>query len=562
MRQAFTRRAFLTLLALGSGAVNVAAQVRLRIPKLVARVNPLQASDLTFLGQVDTPGTGYRGQNLAMRYVGGERRFLTFEWDNTGGTGTAQHVEQIGDLVEYKVDVALKNGGSHWIDANVPGWTEVRRWKNWTPVSRMVGAQASVTGSIAGTTLTVSAVTSGALSVGIGISGTGVTSGTRITALGTGVGGTGTYTVNTSQTASSTTITANYSNVWIANSQAGVMPAGFFWDETYGVLWFSMLPQYTPNTVWPAWNAVKLADGEAGGDVSGGNIYGPFYFKDNTTQDLFKDASSGMTAIDATRQAAMGGTHILEGHHSANIGDRGAKSIGMWVVTSLPDPAALTANQVIWSDAYHLYDTSDSSGKSAPNMRKPNFVKNAFYHGGNTTMGWQSQGGVSSYAEGAVGLAVNDAIYVSEEPYVYIDTITVFMDSGASGGTWAPEIYNGSAWVEPTGWAVSVGDTALSSAENVFYWPKAAYSYNAAADAASPRRTGEGWRYIRLRRQNRRRLWWVAGGGARHDFDGRAVLRSGQQQYSPSRHRLRRELHAAWVGCADLRLIELQLQLR
>lgn len=69
-------------------------------------------------------------------------------------------------------------------------------------------AAAVVTGSIATTVLTVTAVTSGVLSVGQTISGSGVTAATKITALGTGTGGVGTYTVDTSQTASSTTVTA------------------------------------------------------------------------------------------------------------------------------------------------------------------------------------------------------------------------------------------------------------------------------------------------------------------------------------------------------------------
>ena len=67
---------------------------------------------------------------------------------------------------------------------------------------------AVVTGSIAATTLTVTAVTSGTLAVGQTISGTGVTAGTKITALVSGTGGTGTYTVGVSQTAASTTVTA------------------------------------------------------------------------------------------------------------------------------------------------------------------------------------------------------------------------------------------------------------------------------------------------------------------------------------------------------------------
>lgn len=65
-----------------------------------------------------------------------------------------------------------------------------------------------VIGSITGTTLTVTAVTSGALQVGNVLSGTGVTAGTKITAFLTGTGGTGTYTVSASQTVTSTSITA------------------------------------------------------------------------------------------------------------------------------------------------------------------------------------------------------------------------------------------------------------------------------------------------------------------------------------------------------------------
>lgn len=69
-------------------------------------------------------------------------------------------------------------------------------------------AAAVVTGSISGTTLTISDVTSGSLGVGSVLSGTGVTAETYITDLLTGTGGTGTYTVNASQTAISQSITA------------------------------------------------------------------------------------------------------------------------------------------------------------------------------------------------------------------------------------------------------------------------------------------------------------------------------------------------------------------
>jgi len=65
---------------------------------------------------------------------------------------------------------------------------------------------ASFSGTITGTTLTVNTVSAGAISVGMAITGTGVTAGTYISALGTGMGGIGTYTVSASQTVATTTV--------------------------------------------------------------------------------------------------------------------------------------------------------------------------------------------------------------------------------------------------------------------------------------------------------------------------------------------------------------------
>jgi hypothetical protein len=64
------------------------------------------------------------------------------------------------------------------------------------------------TGSISGTTLTVSGTPTGTLAIGQAIRGANVAAGTIITALGTGTGGAGTYIVDTSQTAASGTISA------------------------------------------------------------------------------------------------------------------------------------------------------------------------------------------------------------------------------------------------------------------------------------------------------------------------------------------------------------------
>lgn len=82
---------------------------------------------------------------------------------------------------------------------------------------------ASTTVSGAYGTMTVTAVGSGTLAVGDVLSGTSVTAGTYITALGTGTGGTGTYIVTPSGTTSSNTVTATgaVETKWYAQSVGG-----------------------------------------------------------------------------------------------------------------------------------------------------------------------------------------------------------------------------------------------------------------------------------------------------------------------------------------------------
>ena len=78
------------------------------------------------------------------------------------------------------------------------------------------------TGSIAGNTLIVTAISSGAIALGQTLSGTGISAGTTIVAFNTGSGGnineTGTYTVNINQTVASTTINSYYQRPLAINS--------------------------------------------------------------------------------------------------------------------------------------------------------------------------------------------------------------------------------------------------------------------------------------------------------------------------------------------------------
>jgi hypothetical protein len=122
---------------------------------------------------------------------------------------------------------------------------------------------ATFTGSISGTTLTVTAISSGCLFVGMTISGTGITSGTTITSYATGLGGAsglGTYKVNLSQTATSTTITGyaqrptriNSAIARIVTSVAGTLdyPVGVLNIEQYEKIGIKTLSGPWPRAVY------------------------------------------------------------------------------------------------------------------------------------------------------------------------------------------------------------------------------------------------------------------------------------------------------------------------
>jgi len=115
-----------------------------------------------------------------------------------------------GELIEdgpQRAESLIVN--SNGASPNVIGYAYTK--SNTTNVAKVGGVvnqgAAVVTASIAGTVMTVTAVTSGNLAVGQTLTGSGVTAGTTIVGLGTGTGGAGTYNVSASQTVASTTIT-------------------------------------------------------------------------------------------------------------------------------------------------------------------------------------------------------------------------------------------------------------------------------------------------------------------------------------------------------------------
>jgi len=123
----------------------------------------------------------------------------------------------------------LATMGYFW--ANIPGPANVGDLVTYDPLTgnlNSITPTTSFTGTISTTTLTVSAVSAGILAVGQIISGTGVTPGTRITALGTGTGNTGTYTISVSQTVGSATAmtTSNQPQPAFAASAAYITTSG------------------------------------------------------------------------------------------------------------------------------------------------------------------------------------------------------------------------------------------------------------------------------------------------------------------------------------------------
>ena len=120
-------------------------------------------------------------------------------YNNTAGT-IGNNVESPADFeFRRQNSVALNaNGSTAAIQAailNVAGVTDAYVLQNNTSVT----SGSTVTASISGTTLTVTA-TSGTIAVGQMVTGAGVIGGTHITAFLGGTGGNGTYAVNASQT--------------------------------------------------------------------------------------------------------------------------------------------------------------------------------------------------------------------------------------------------------------------------------------------------------------------------------------------------------------------------
>jgi hypothetical protein len=100
----------------------------------------------------------------------------------------------VGQLNTSTGSVGITDNG---VNAYIVDGSNRYTWRISSP------SAAVFTGSISGTTLTVTAITNGTIAINQALFGVGITQETVITALGTGSGGIGTYTINQSQTVAS-----------------------------------------------------------------------------------------------------------------------------------------------------------------------------------------------------------------------------------------------------------------------------------------------------------------------------------------------------------------------
>jgi len=158
------------------------------------------------------------------------------------------------------------------------GYCAMSSMSSATAITSTSCVLASFTGSIAGSTLTVSAVASGAILPGQQLFGTGIPTGTVVSANGTGTGGTGTYTLNIPLTVTSESITtagvppqASYAVfcayvqgvVWLDN---GATPTGTAGTGGEGLSAGACLPY---NATFTAFQAIQ----QAGGAILGISFY-------------------------------------------------------------------------------------------------------------------------------------------------------------------------------------------------------------------------------------------------------------------------------------------------
>lgn len=196
----------------------------------------------------------------------------------------------------------------------------------------------AATGSISGTTLTVTVAGSSPIAVGAGVTGAGVTAGTFVSALGSGTGGAGTYTISPTQTVGSESLTF------------GVPPI----PGTYGVYIHSTTGNSNyyadfRHLVTSGWERGVESLGDTGSGGANANFFSAYSGNDNTT-GIYFDNFSG----DNWAQGHCNGSGQNVVQNCVQLGDGTHNSAGNFLVGVTSDTGAL-------GTAYKLLSPSGSN---------------------------------------------------------------------------------------------------------------------------------------------------------------------------------------------------------
>jgi len=149
--------------------------------------------------------TGIGGQWVVQNLTNGGYNVIVKTPVAFSGTGSIS-----GNTLTITVTSGTLTTGSYVYGTGIPSNTFIVSGSGPYTINNTVAF--SGTGTISGFTMTIATASSGQLRVGSVITGTGVTAGTYITAFVTGAGGAGTYTVSASQTVTSTVLSGNSIN--------------------------------------------------------------------------------------------------------------------------------------------------------------------------------------------------------------------------------------------------------------------------------------------------------------------------------------------------------------
>ena len=294
----------------------------------------------TYLGQpfghVSAPSAGVTAKNSSgtttANYQGTPGAGGLWRLNTPLAFGSGSYTTPGQSFAVVRQDAAAKTRvtASYSLGAATPGW-------GW----------GSMTGSIAGTTMTVTAVGFGSFAAGQVISGTGITTGTTITALLTGTGGVGTYTVSPGQTVASTTIASHAvlpASATVASSNNGSGTLAFSINDRLALYRNPATPA-APYTAAPAL-ALQIDDLSESGVVGnpGNGATAAIYGSIGTMTAAIAGTTMTVSAVENGAFAVgqvISGTGVTAGTRITVLGT-GTGGIGTYTVSQSQTVASTT----------------------------------------------------------------------------------------------------------------------------------------------------------------------------------------------------------------------------